>query len=160
MNTRKLKLSGMVLTLFLSAITMSAVAQQKGANGNKGNGQQICQRIPDLTDEQDSEITKLRTEHFKLMNAYKADLGILRAELNKLELAKSADQKAIDSKIDEVFTLKTKMAKQGSQHRQKVKSLLTDEQKVFFDAHSGRGKGHRNGYGNGYGFGRKGCPRS
>lgn len=142
MNTRKLKLNGMFFAIFLSAITMSAVAQQTGSKCPKGAGNQTCHRIPNLSDEQDAQITKLRTEHLKVMNAYKADLSILKAELKKLEIAESPDQRAMDSKIDEIFAVKTKMAKQASQHRQTVRGLLTDDQKIFFDAHAGKGKGH------------------
>jgi Spy/CpxP family protein refolding chaperone len=156
MKTRKLRLKGMVLAMFLSVLTVAAFTQTQSGKCIKASQQTGCQRaIPDLTDEQEAAISKLKVEHLNVMTTYKAELGVLKAELNKLEITDPIDQKAIDSKIDQVMAVKTKMAKEGSKHRQSVRNLLTEDQKVFFDAQPGRGQRKHSGpKGNGKGA----CP--
>lgn len=140
---------GMLAVAMILSMSMYA---QKGGGECKNNGTPQCEnRIPDLSDEQKSSIDALRVKHRGEMTNYRADLNILKAELQKLEIANEPNSKSINSKIDEIYDLKSKMAKNKSKHRQEVRSLLSDEQKVFFDAHSGKRKGYgKEGKGKGY----------
>lgn len=144
--------------------SLSVVNAQRGPrfnDENKAKGQQEC-KIPDLTEEQEAQIDKLRTAHFKEMEAYRADLGILKAEMQKLKIADKPDQNAIDGKIKDMGAIKTKMAIAANHHHLAVRNLLTDDQKVFFDQHRrgpkmGKGDGHGR-RGKGYhGGNNKGC---
>ena len=49
--------------------------------------------------------------------------------------------KAINANIDEITKLQNQMMKKAAEHRQQVRNLLTDEQKLWFDSHVGGGKG-------------------
>ncbi|MBN2486061.1 MAG: Spy/CpxP family protein refolding chaperone [Bacteroidales bacterium] len=101
--------------------------------------------IPDLSDEQKSKIEDLRVPHLKAMNLYKAEINKLKAELKVLEIADSPDAKKIDSKIDELSSVKNKMDKESSKHRMAIREILTPEQKVIFDAHAGKRYGQKPG---------------
>ena len=145
---RTIILKGAVIALFLTGTTMSIFAQPQGGGKHNKRAKVQCENfIPDLTEDQEQAIEKLKTSHLKKANAFRADLKVLKAELNKLELAENPDRKKINSKIDEVFVLKAKMAKEASNHRQEVRSLLTEDQRVIFDAHAR--KRHKGGFGHG-----------
>jgi len=112
--------------------------------------------LPNLTDEQKEKISDLRTENMKVMLQKRNQVHEKMAKLRTLETAEKADMKAINGLIDEISEIKADMAKQQAAHRQQVRKLLTDEQRVIFDSrphrgHHGAGKGHsgkRSGQGN------------
>ncbi len=153
-------LTGMILiasTLFVNA--------QRGRGYNNPDRpmmKQNCQ-IPDLTDTQEEKIKDLRTSHWNEMKEFRADMNILRAERQKLEVSGNPNAKAIDAKIDEMGKLRTQMQKASNHHRLAVRELLTDDQKAWFDSRNHRrggkgfGRGHgRRGHGAGYGAGCRG----
>jgi Spy/CpxP family protein refolding chaperone len=139
-------------------LTVSLIAQRgRGPgpfNADRPERGHFCHALPDLTEEQEQKIDELRTTQMKEMNAFRSDLGIMRAELHKLCTADDADMEKINARIDEIFKTKTEMAKQRAAHIQKVRALLTDEQRTKFDSrHMHQGKGMRMGRG---GFHRSG----
>lgn len=140
-NNNQRILTVAIVSIILSA---SAFAQRNGNNS-------YCNRqaLPDLTEVQSEKIAEYRTNHIAEMTRVKAELRVLKAELFQLEIAEQADIKQINAKIDEISVLKTKMTKSHYKHRQDVRSLLTEEQKVVFDANRGKrfGRGHGKGYG-------------
>jgi Spy/CpxP family protein refolding chaperone len=121
--------------------SLSVVNAQRGPrynDENRGNGQREC-RIPDLTEEQDAKIDKLRTAHWTEMKTFRADLGLLKAEMQKLRVADNPDQGAVDAKIKEMGAIKTKMAIAANHHHFAVRELLTDDQKAYFLTDTNRG---------------------
>lgn len=114
-------------------------------NGNSGFERQDC-RIPDLSDEQEAQMTELRNTHFAQVKNLRAELDVLRAEKRKLMIADSPDAKAIDAKIDAMSEIQTQMQKLQVAHHLAVRNLLTAEQKVYYDMHHGsrQGKAGRN----------------
>ena len=57
---------------------------------------------------------------------------------------------AINKTIDEISVLKNTMMKKREAHKQEIRKILNDEQRLFFDAHSekrGEGKGMHHGEG-------------
>ncbi|MBN2213339.1 MAG: Spy/CpxP family protein refolding chaperone [Bacteroidales bacterium] len=145
MRCKKTSIRTMMMVLSGLILTVSLMAQR--GYGPGGNNQEragigrYCQAIPDLTDEQEQQIMNLRTAHMKEMNGYRSDLSIKRAELRKLQTADNADMNKINAKIDEIGKMKTEMSKIMAAHLQKVRALLTDEQRVFFDSRHNRRKG-------------------
>jgi Spy/CpxP family protein refolding chaperone len=131
-------LSGLVLSVSLMA--QRGYGTGRYAQNRQGTGR-YCQAMPDLTDEQEQKINDLRTAHMKEMNSCRSDLSIKRAELQKLQTADNADMNKINSKIDEIGKIGTEMSKSRAAHLQKVRALLTDEQRVFFDSRHNRRKG-------------------
>lgn len=141
-------LSGLILSVSLMAqrgYGTGRYAQNRPGTGrfaqNRLGTGLYCHAIPDLTDEQEQKIDDLRTAHMKEMNSYRSDLTIKRAELQKLQTADNADINKINSKIDEIGKIKTEMSKSRAAHLQKVRGLLTDEQRVLFDSRPNRRKG-------------------
>lgn len=144
-----------IIVVALFTLANMATYAQKGTGKECQAQKTHCEHvIPDLTDDQQAAIESLRVAHKSKMTNYKADLDIKKAELKKLEIATTPNQKAINAKIDEFYGIKTEMAKEKSAHRQEVRALLTDEQKVFFDARRKGGKKGKHGRGHGQGNGR------
>ena len=81
--------------------------------------------------------------------------------MRTLQSAEKPDLNAINKLIDEMAAVRAQIQKKAAAHKVEVASLLTDEQKVYFNAHQGRkfdkgmkrGGGKR-GMGNGRGSGR------
>jgi len=114
--------------------------------------------IPELTADQEAKLKEFRTKHLKEITPLKNELNEKHARLQTLESADKLDMAAIDKTIDEIAQIKAKLMKKHIAHRAEVASILTDDQKVFFNAHGrgnrgGMGNGHRHGAGFGQGFG-------
>ncbi len=97
-----------------------------------------------LTDSQKEEIKSLKVSLAKEMTPIKNELGIKMAELKAASTGDNVDSKAVYKLIDEISDLKSEIAKKHFSNKQKVRNLLTDEQKVKFDSRAG--KGHRGGH--------------
>jgi Spy/CpxP family protein refolding chaperone len=93
----------------------------------------------ELTDAQKEQIEKLGTEHAKKVLPLRNELGELRAELRTLSTVDKVNMTDINKKIDEMGKVQTELMKERAAHRQQIRSLLTDEQRVKFDSHFGRG---------------------
>ncbi len=142
MKRKTTSIGKMIMILSGLILTMSLMAQRGYKTGRNcqnvpGTGR-YCQAMPDLTDEQEQKISDLRTAYVKEMNTYRSDLSIKRAELQKLQTADDADMNKINSKIDEIGKIMTEMSKSKAAHHQKVRALLTDEQRVLFDSRHNR----------------------
>ena len=153
-----------VLTLMVAVILMSfsnlANAQKQGKGQGQGWNQKNMQgmhcNIPNLTDEQQKKMEKMRTANMKEMLQFRNAMAEKKAHLNTLRTADKADMNAINKVIDEMGAMKITMMKKREAHRQEVRQILTDDQRVFFDSRGG--KGHGKGMGM-KGQGKKGCPR-
>ena len=151
-----MKITKIKQTLFLALaffLGTSAYAQR-----GPGNGQMRCESIPDLTEEQQTQIEDLRIEHWKKMQDYRNQIRENRARYITLTTSQQPDQKAINKNIDEWTGLKGEMMKEKTSHGLAIRSLLNDEQKMWFDKNAmshGKGKGHcmGAGMGSGRGFG-------
>jgi len=160
MKTSKLK----TITLLIASLLFIGIAQvqaQKGQmRGNKGQG--LSCNIPDLTEEQQKKIDELKVGHQKSMLKNRNLMQEKKAKLNTLRTADKADMNSMNNMIDEIGSLHTQMMKDREAHRQAVRGLLTEKQRVFFDTHKGRGfKGNGMRQGRGRGHQRMGhnCPR-
>lgn len=157
------------ITMLIAAIVFLGSTQlqaQKGKNCDK-TGQGQC-KIPNLTDDQAKQISGLKVSHQKEMLQFRNQMQEKRARLNTLRTADKPDMAAINKVVEEMGGLHTQMMKKREAHRQDVRKLLTEEQKVFFDSRPGRGQGHGFGRhhgkghihcrGNGKGMGHRNCP--
>lgn len=147
MKTSKLKFTATLLALILVGFvsySMKAYAQPPGFG--RGMRQGNCQyfgdgefkpgffnRIPDLTEEQEAKIEKLRAEHLEKMLPMRNELGEKEARLRTLSTGKNVDLNKVNKMIEEIGSLKTKMAKERETHRQEIREMLTDSQKLAFD---------------------------
>ncbi|KAA3600953.1 MAG: hypothetical protein DWQ06_09025 [Calditrichaeota bacterium] len=142
MKTSKLKLTATLLVLFLVGFvsySMKAYAQPGFGKGFKGEKRVehrhgIEHKIPDLTESQKDQIEKLRTEHMKKTLPMKNEVGEKEARLRTLTTAENVNMSKVNSVIEDIGELKTKMAKEREAHRQEIRKLLNDKQRVMFDS--------------------------
>lgn len=125
--------------------------QRNGAQGNSLNGRGDCSMaIPNLSEDQKSEIQDLRLNFLREMQQNRNERDVLRAENKKLASAVNFDQKAIDKNIDQQTAMMNSTMKAQSSHRQEVRNLLNDDQKLVFDSRTARmGQGRGKNMGNG-----------
>jgi len=91
--------------------------------------------IPDLTEEQKEQIKGLRVELMEDLITMKNKLGEKTAKLRTLQTATKANMSEINKVIENIGDLRTDIMKLKAACHQEIRSLLTDEQRVFFDAH-------------------------
>ena len=143
-------LKGLVM-LILMLMAGTAMYSQGSQGAHMG--------IPGLTDDQKTQIGKLRIAHQKEMQGLRNQLAENKAHYRTLMTAEKADINAINKNIDEFTGLKATMMKKQAAHIQDIRKLLNDEQRLAFDNKLGRmGKGWNNGKGHsrelrGYGQG-------
>jgi len=161
MKTLRVKKTAiLVLTALLLATTnLYAQRARSGAEqGMKVNQQRVCAKIPNLTEEQITNIEGLRVEHLKEMIAFKNNMNELRAKKHTLMTSDNSDMNEINSVIDQMTTLQNRVMKEKASYQQDVRNLLTDDQRVYFNSRPMRGGRHgkgmrHNGYGRGSGQG-------
>ena len=149
------------LSILLLGAIMAAGFTANAQNCGKGMGMgmgapkmnpdslQSC-NIPNLTPDQQKKIYDLRVAHIKAVTPLRNQLAEKYAHLKTLESAEKPDLNAINKTIDEIVSIKGQLMKSRAAHRADVSALLTDEQKVFFNAHQGMGnRMHQKGMGAG-----------
>lgn len=157
MNTIHIK--SLLSALFIFA-AMSMVQAQPYGPGANGKGYKHA--ALDLSEAQEKQIEELRTAHAKEMLPLRNTLNEKEARLQTLRTAEKYDKAAVEKVLTEISNIKLQMAKSREAHRQDVRALLTDEQRVKFDMHAGphHRMGHRGPHGNkGRGF-RGDCPNN
>ncbi len=156
MKSTKFKISALALFAALISVTSLSAQQMNGTGPGQGQGQGkgYCQNIPNLTAEQQTKIEKLRTAHLKEMLPLRNQMNEKRARLQTLQTAENADINAINATIDEMGVIRTTMQKKSAAHKQEIRKLLTDEQKIYFDSRPNKGHGNGQCRGNDAGYGK------
>lgn len=168
---KKVRITSMLLVALLMISSVTAMGQR--GRGMRGKGmvpgqmqrfQQHCQMIPDLTEEQQSQIDELRVGQMKEMTSFRNRLMEKRAHLRTLQTKDNPDMNAINQTIEEMGQIRTNMHKALAEHRQNVREVLNEDQRAFYDARimnrrgrfGGRhdmGRGHHGRPGRGMGSG-------
>lgn len=150
----------MVVLLLASTTSMAQGPRFRGGDGNAIQKERKGYCYLNLTPEQEQKINDLRVKHLKEITPLRNELNEKQAHLRTLESAEKPDMTAINKTIDEITSIKAKLMKARVAHRAEVSQLLTDEQRVLFNARGQKGKGMRGyrgnmrgGYGMGMGFG-------
>lgn len=130
----------MLLSIFVFAASTVKAQAPKAEQVNRGDG--IENFITDLTDQQKTEVEKLRVAHMKEAQQIKNQMDIKRAELKALQTVENPDMDAINKKIEEKAALRTELEKKGAEHKQAVRNILTNDQRVIYDQKMAR---HGNG---------------
>ena len=86
-----------------------------------------------LTDEQQTQIAKLKLGYKKKKYPLKAKLKQAKVDLALLMTSDNPSEKAINKKIDEILELKSQKMRLKSSHKIAVRKLLNEEQRVKFD---------------------------
>ncbi|MEQ9166250.1 MAG: Spy/CpxP family protein refolding chaperone [Fulvivirga sp.] len=101
--------------------------------------------LPDMTDEQKEKVKDLKTSLLKDITPIENELNEKKAKLNTLSAAEKVDKKAIEKTVKEIGELKTKLMLAREFHKQDVRAILTEEQRVVFDRMGGHKRGMRHG---------------
>lgn len=122
-------------------------------------GQRWERSIPNLTEEQRQKIEALQTAHWKAVKPLQDELLEKQARLRTLCTADRVDRKALDSHIEAMGALQTRIRKNRTNFIQDVRGLLDENQRIWMDRRQGFGRGGRcigTGMGTGRGFGGRG----
>lgn len=143
-----MKIRFLTLTLItVFAVTSMAVAQKPEAKKeDRGQRQQVMLRHKQMaervdhffTEEQQEQVKAIRLETAKQVKPLRNELGELEARQQTLTTADKADLKAIYQNIDKMSEVKAEIQKTMAKQHQQIRSLLTEEQLLKFDAMKGR----------------------
>lgn len=134
MQTRGIKTTLLLAVMLLLVTGVDSLAQRGWGMDRRGGFEQVCPNIPNLTEEQRSQIMDLRTDHLSEMQSYRDQIDVNRAEYRALMRGDRTDLDAINSNIDERANIRSEMEKKQATHHQAIRDLLTEEQRTWFDA--------------------------
>ncbi len=150
-----------MVTLILSLCSLDLLAQdeteeieEKRRNRRhqmmeKRQGNRKMQRahpgIPDLTETQKTAIKKIRLEAKKTSLPLKNELNEKQARLRTLSTAETVNMRDINKVADEIGKIKNSLMKQHLATHQKVRNLLTEEQRIHFDSKPMKRRGRHHG---------------
>lgn len=164
MKTNKITTSILAIVL-LVGMSLSASAQrgQRGQGyGNQNAGQGFNQgqgynqgqgfnqnrqfagncAYMQLSEDQLAQVTKLQLALTEKNLPLRNDLNVMRAEMQALRTGNNQNLKDISNLIDDMSATQAQISKNFTEHQLAVRSLLTDDQKVMFDARQGN-RGNR-----------------
>lgn len=148
MKTRDIKTAGVLLLSILMVTVVNAQRPNQGGRGmgpcgagdgpayglrqnSDSNGQYAkMNRMAalDLTEEQQAEMTTLRTQHYKAITPLKNKMVELKARERTLLSEANVDMKAVNKTIDNQTELTNSIRKLQVEQQVAIKGLLTDEQ--------------------------------
>ncbi len=145
MKSRRMK-TIVIMALAMVMIGGTSTFAQRGQGMRSGGGQGygynnagVCTGFGlNLTEDQQNKMNEMRVAHMKAVQPVRDQLLELKTHQRTLMNAENADQKAINKNIDEMTKLQNKLMKVGSEFQLKVKTILTDEQKVMMQSRQGR----------------------
>jgi Spy/CpxP family protein refolding chaperone len=131
MKTKKV-LIGMLLGIMIFGF--ESYAQQRGP-GHSGPAMR-AQMAPayGLSEEQQAKIKELRLANLEKMTQNRNQIAELEAKKRSLMTEKNPNQREIEKVIDGISALRGQQMKQMTDMQLKVRSMLTDEQRIIFDA--------------------------
>jgi Spy/CpxP family protein refolding chaperone len=144
-----------VIGLLLATLVVShpVSAYEGGGKGYKKHKQGQMRKhgegqgIPGLTSEQLVKMQKLKLAHKKEALPLRTKMQAKRLDMETLVL-EDADLKKINAKIEQIGKIRIELQKKRMAHRMGVRKLLTEEQRIRFDAKGfGHGHGRKGGFG-------------
>ena len=137
MQTKYFKLA--ILTVVISSLLIGvSLAQPPGKRGGDRPGiqERFLDRIPDITEDQKEQIKEFRTDHMKEVLPLRNQVGEKEAHLKSLSTADKVDMAKINKTIEEIGNLKITIAKNRAAHKQKIRNVLNEDQRIVFDSMS------------------------
>ena len=125
-----------IIALFGLSLSLMAQTQQRQCQFNQRD-QYTCAAL-DLADDQKAEIKEVRLAKLKKIQPLKDEAKINKAKINALVNKDNPDMKKIVSLVEANGKIMTQMQVIKIDGKIKVRALLTDEQKVIFDARNGQ----------------------
>lgn len=97
----------------------------------------------DLTDDQQTQIDKLRLDHQKEVSPLRDELHSLQNAYKLMIIDDKASKADLQKQLAKMSDARSELGLKKALHQREVRSLLTDEQKVKFDQHVISGRGQR-----------------
>lgn len=152
MKTNKITTSILAIVL-LVGMSLSASAQrgQRGQGyGYQNSGQGFNQNrqfagncaYMQLSEDQLAQVTKLQLTLTENNLSLQNELDVMRAQMQALRTGDKQNLKDISNLIDDMSATQAQIRKNTAKHQLAVRALLTDDQKVMFDARQGN-RGNR-----------------
>lgn len=161
MKSQKTKFASLLAAVLIMIGSTNLQAQNDGPPNRQGNdrndrmemqrrGPQEEQgtrgpRIPNLSEEQESQLKAIHLKSEKAALPLKNQVGEKEARLQTLTTSMDFDAKAVNNIIDEIDTLKSDLMKLKITSNQEVKAILTEEQLIFFNKKTGEKRGPQQG---------------
>ena len=134
MRTNYFKVA-IISVILMSLFVGVSLAQPPGNRGpDSERGERFLERIPDLTDEQAEQIKELKTSHLKEVLPLRNLVQEKQAHLKSISTGDKVDLDKVNNTIEEIGKIKIELAKKRAIHRQEIRNLLTEDQRVFFDS--------------------------
>ncbi len=136
MKTKSLSLAALIMAVLFSMQLMA----QKGGQSPKGDNDQFprkerfLDRLPGITDQQKEEIKKIHLQTMKAQQPLKNEKDELQAKLKTLTTVDQPDTKAVNAVIEKIGSINTEMMKKRVSEKLSIRNLLTEEQRIVFDA--------------------------
>lgn len=125
-----------ILTLILfSALSFGNLFAQRAPRMDNDGPRAMKMAQLDLTEQQQTQIDKLRLEHQKDMTPLRDEIRSLESEFRLMIIDEKASESKLKKQAAKISTKRTEMQLMRAKHLRQVRSLLTDEQKVKFDQH-------------------------
>ncbi len=162
MKFKKMTVAAVVSTIVLFVASL-AMAHGPGRGGWRGGGmgmgfgQQYLSAL-DLTQEQRSEMNRLRSQFLNETAELRGKLMVKKIELRALISNPEAKSEEIIAKKREILKIRTEFAEKRIAHQARMRTVLTKEQlgqigDWGFGRGYGRGWKHGRGWGQGHGMG-------
>jgi Spy/CpxP family protein refolding chaperone len=127
-------LVAIIVVLGLS-LSVMAQPQQRGQMTHQSMKAQSGFQFLDLTEDQEDQIKQIHLAYMKDVQPLKDEVKINRAKVNALLNNDDPDMKKIVSLVETDGKLLTQIQVKIIEQKINVRSLLTEEQKIIFDAH-------------------------
>lgn len=96
--------------------------------------------LPDVTEEQKKQFKEIKTDYMKKALSLRNELKEKKAHLESLATKDKPSQSKLNTTIEEIGELKTALMKLGMDKRQKIRGILTEEQRIVFDTKASKMK--------------------
>jgi Spy/CpxP family protein refolding chaperone len=121
-----------ILTSLLVGISLAQPPEKRGPLAERG--ERLLERIPDLTDGQKEQINDLKTQHMKEVLPLRNLVQEKQAQLKSISTGDKVDMDKVNNTIEEIGKIKIDLAKKRAAHRQEIRNVLTEDQRVIFDS--------------------------
>ena len=125
----------LIASNYVSAQTSKAMGkcEQTCMKSNQDYSGKSYKNIPDLSIEQQTKIDDLKLKLRKELLPLNLKLDEAKARLNSIETADAVQSMEVDAIIDQISSLQNQKMKLKARHKQDVRKLLNEKQRVDYD---------------------------
>ncbi len=135
-----------VVMMIIAATVLSAALNAQP--GRRMQQRDVC-AVPDLTEEQQDQLTALRAKHQKVMFNLRSEMQLYRDKCKLLLSEDEVNEKELQENLNGNAEIHKQMLQQKAKHHTEVRKLLNDEQKLIYDEHLLKHRGFKEVHGRG-----------